>query len=154
MAGSDQRYRVEVTPAAARQLFAQSEPPDGVFCVTDLLAMGFMDTARHEFGVSVPEDLCIVGFDDIDQADWTSYSLTTFRQPLELVAERIAELLQSDGPPLEGPVSVQPALVWRRSVRPKTRGRANSGKGKTSGGTTPTPRMATTRAAERVTTSG
>jgi DNA-binding LacI/PurR family transcriptional regulator len=122
---------------AARQLFAQSEPPDGVFCVTDLLAMGFMDTARHEFGVSVPEELCIVGFDDIDQADWTSYSLTTFRQPLELVAERIAELLQSDGPPLEGPVSVQPALVWRRSVRPKTRGRANSGKGKTSGGTTP-----------------
>jgi DNA-binding LacI/PurR family transcriptional regulator len=76
--------------------------------------------------------LVLGAFDDIDQADWTSYSLTTFRQPLELIAERIAGLLQSDGPPVEGPLSVQPALVWRRSVRPKSRGRAGSRKARAS----------------------
>lgn len=64
---------------AARRLFGRSDGPDGVFCVTDLLALGFMDAARHEFGLRIPDDLCVIGFDDIEQADWESYRLTTFR---------------------------------------------------------------------------
>src|SRR5690606_8906055 len=45
---------------AARRVFGRSAPPDGVFCVTDLLALGFMDVARKEFGLTIPQDLCVV----------------------------------------------------------------------------------------------
>lgn len=55
---------------------------DGVFCVTDLLALGFIDAARSKFGRRVPEDISVVGFDDIPQASWSAYRLTTFRQPV------------------------------------------------------------------------
>lgn len=106
---------------AARALLSRAERPDAAFCVTDLLACGFMDAARHEFDLVVPDDLCVVGFDDIEQAGWASYNLTTFRQPIERIATHIAELL-ANGPatavPPE-PVRFQADPVWRRSVRPR-----------------------------------
>jgi len=55
---------------------------DGVFCVTDLLALGFLDAARFERGRRVPDDVSVIGFDDIPQAAWGAYRLTTFRQPI------------------------------------------------------------------------
>ena len=55
---------------------------DGVFCVTDLLALGFLDAARTERGRRIPDDLSVIGFDDIPQAAWDAYRLTTFRQPV------------------------------------------------------------------------
>ncbi len=82
------------TGVAAARVAARLVPsPRGVFCVTDLLALGFMDVARREFERRIPDDLCIVGFDDIPQAGWMSYELTTFRQPLEAMAERILAIL-------------------------------------------------------------
>lgn len=106
---------------AARQVFSRSVVPDGVFCVTDLIALGFMDIATHSFGLSVPRDLCIIGFDDIEQAGWESYNLTTFRQPLEEMAEYIVRLLTDDtSADLAGEVrSFQPTPIWRNSVRPR-----------------------------------
>jgi DNA-binding LacI/PurR family transcriptional regulator len=105
---------------AARQLFARADPPDGAFCVTDLLACGFMDSARHEFGVGIPDDLCVVGHDDIEQAGWESYNLTTFRQPIEQIAEQISALLVRETIPLRPePLTFQPLPVWRKSVRPR-----------------------------------
>ena len=102
---------------AARRLFSRSNSPDGVFCVTDLLALGFMDAARHEFGLDVPRDLCVVGFDDIEQANWESYRLTTFRQPAAEMVDHIAMLLNSDG--IVGERRVFAASpVWRKTVRP------------------------------------
>lgn len=105
---------------AAKRVFARSEPPDGVFCVTDLLALGFMDGARCEFGLRIPEDLCVIGFDNIDQASWESYRLTTFEQPLEKIASHVVALL-TDADDLAEPLAnavFEPTAVWRRSVRP------------------------------------
>jgi DNA-binding LacI/PurR family transcriptional regulator len=103
---------------AARRLFGRSNSPDGVFCVTDLLAMGFMDTARHEFGLRIPQDLCVVGFDDIEEADWQAYCLTTFSQPLEAMADYVVALVLD--PTLAGAERriFEPVPVWRKSVRP------------------------------------
>lgn len=98
----------------ARQLFASARRPDGVFCVTDLLALGFMDAARQEFGRRIPDDLCVIGFDDIPQAAWSAYQLTTFRQPLDTMVERIIAILAG----ANGAVSLAAPTVWRRSVRP------------------------------------
>jgi DNA-binding LacI/PurR family transcriptional regulator len=106
---------------AARAMLSRADRPDGAFCVTDLLACGFMDAARHEFGLRIPDDFCIVGFDDIEQAGWASYELTTFRQPIERMADQIAHLLSSQAPvdPDPKPHYLQAEPVWRRSVRPK-----------------------------------
>ena len=102
---------------AARRLFSRSNSPDGVFCVTDLLALGFMDAARQEFGLDVPRYLCVVGFDDIEQANWESYRLTTFLQPAAEMVDQIAALLTSDGAVAERRV-FGASPVWRKTVRP------------------------------------
>lgn len=106
---------------AARRLFGRSQAPDGVFCVTDLLALGFMDVARQEFGLSVPDDLCVVGFDDIEQAGWASYQLTTFRQPLDPMADEVVDLLLQPQRAVTERRMIEPIPVWRRSVRPGPR---------------------------------
>jgi DNA-binding LacI/PurR family transcriptional regulator len=103
---------------AARRLFGRSEGPDGVFCVTDLIALGFMDAARHEFGLRIPDDLCVIGFDDIEQADWESYRLTTFRQPVAQMADHVVGRLGGAIAASPGRVVMQPEPVWRKSVRP------------------------------------
>ncbi len=103
---------------AARRLFSRSNGPDGVFCVTDLLALGFMDAARHEFGLDIPKDLCVVGFDDIEQANWESYRLTTFSQPAVEMVDHIAALLTADSPDASQRRVFTASPVWRKTVRP------------------------------------
>jgi len=103
---------------SARQIFGRSQAPDGVFCVTDLLALGFMDAARHEFGIRIPDDLCIVGFDDIEQASWQSYKLTTFAQPLTAMATHVVDLLLDPDTAGSERRLFEPVPVWRKSVRP------------------------------------
>ncbi|KKB09119.1 substrate-binding domain-containing protein [Devosia chinhatensis] len=103
---------------AGRRAFGRSNSPDGVFCVTDLLALGFMDAAVHEFGLRIPDDLCVVGFDDIEQADWQSYRLTTFAQPLKAMADQVLELLQAPDSAGSGRILFEPIPRWRQSVRP------------------------------------
>lgn len=102
---------------SGRRLFGRSQAPDGVFCVTDLLALGLMDAARHEFGLGIPEDLCVVGFDDIEEADWHSYRLTTFAQPLAAMADHVVALLTRPDAGAERRI-FEPLPVWRKSVRP------------------------------------
>lgn len=103
---------------AARRIFGRSDSPDGVFCVTDLLALGFMDAARHEFKKSIPDDLCVIGFDDIDEGAWLSYGLTTFGQPLAAMADHVLELLGDGHEPAAERRVFEPVPVWRRTVRP------------------------------------
>lgn len=103
---------------AARMLLPRSDRPDAAFCVTDLLACGFMDAARNEFGMEIPQDLCVIGFDDIEQAGWSSYNLTTFRQPIDRIADAIVELVNREGEPQQ-PLALQADPVWRKSVRPR-----------------------------------
>ena len=95
--------------------------PDGVFCVTDLIACGFMDTARNLFRLRIPDELCVIGFDDIEQAGWMSYDLTTFAPPMDELAERIIELIERpEGTgPEGGRILLKANLVWRSTVRPR-----------------------------------
>lgn len=78
------------------RLLELSRPPDAVFCVNDVLALGAIDGARS-VGIEVPSDLWVVGYDDIEMAGWDAYELTTVRQPIvdmallatRLLAERL-----------------------------------------------------------------
>ena len=105
---------------AARMAFSQSLTPDAAFCLTDLLALGFMDSARLDFGLKIPDDLCLIGFDDIDQAAWGSYQLTTFRQPISEIAKQIVKLVIDEPHHDTGRELKLAALpVWRNTVRPR-----------------------------------
>lgn len=74
--------------AAARALLGVAKNrPDGVFCATDLMACGFLDIARGQFGLRVPEDIQVIGFDDIPMAGLDAYALTTIRQDLGGLAQ-------------------------------------------------------------------
>lgn len=78
--------------AAARHLLGLDRPPTAVFCVNDLTAMGAIDGARS-LGRQVPDDIWVVGYDDIAMASWESYDLTTIRQPITEMAELAVRLL-------------------------------------------------------------
>lgn len=95
-----------------------SPRPDGAFCLSDLIALGFIDAARGYHRLSVPDDIAVVGFDDIPQAHWKGYDLTTFRQSPDDVADAILHLMQSreenpDGPPEQ--ITLPATLVARSS---------------------------------------
>ncbi len=63
-----------------REILTRGDRPEAIFCATDNLAMAVMDVARIEYGLSIPRDLQVIGFDNIPQSEWLSYQLTTFSQ--------------------------------------------------------------------------
>lgn len=88
------KYSYTSGAEAARRLLAREDRPDAIFCADDTMALGTMDVARYEFGLRIPEDLSVVGFDDIPMASWPTYSLTTVRQPVERMLDATMELLE------------------------------------------------------------
>lgn len=93
---------------------------DGAFCVTDLLALGFLDAARLDRGRRVPDDLSVIGFDDIPQAAWHAYQLTTFRQPVQLLTDQVMQFIRQRAETPAAPrnvVTLPATLVVRATVR-------------------------------------
>lgn len=68
---------------------------DGLFCVNDYLACGVVDGLGRKAGPKLPGELKLIGLDDIPQAAWEAYSLTTIRQPCDIQAEQAVQLLIS-----------------------------------------------------------
>ena len=66
---------------------------DGLFCATDLMALGALDALRLDLGMAVPDQIQVLGFDDIEQASWASYNLSTIRQDIVSQAEIVVRLL-------------------------------------------------------------
>ncbi len=113
------RYSYESGYEAARRLLERDDPPDAIFCASDIIALGALDLAR-ERGVRVPDDLSIVGFDDIPMARWSAYALTTIRQPVDaMIAATLALLQERRAAPDAPPVTklFPGALVERGSAR-------------------------------------
>ncbi|MER5741051.1 MULTISPECIES: LacI family DNA-binding transcriptional regulator [unclassified Streptomyces] len=104
----------------ARELLALPEPPTAVFAGSDQQAMGVYEAARQG-GLRIPQDLSVVGFDDLPMCDWLSPPLTTVRQPLEemgrVAARTLFQLL--DGQPLVSPrMELSTELKVRLSTAP------------------------------------
>ncbi len=81
---------------AGLDLLRSPNRPTAVFTGNDLQALGLYEAAR-ELGLRIPEDLSIVGFDDLPIARWVGPPLTTVRQPLMEMAETAAKLVLSLG---------------------------------------------------------
>ncbi len=73
-------------------LLRSSNPPTAIFAGSDLQALGVLDAAR-QIGLRVPEELSIVGYDDLQLARWSSPALTTVHQPLIQMAEEATRMV-------------------------------------------------------------
>jgi LacI family transcriptional regulator len=97
----------------------QEDRPDAVFAANDLLAIGLLQTLILDRGLSVPGDIAIVGYDDVDFAASTVVPLTTIRQPRESLARAALELLEEEISGSEhhqhGRHLLQPELIVRAS---------------------------------------
>ncbi|NUR26408.1 MAG: LacI family DNA-binding transcriptional regulator [Catenulispora sp.] len=107
---------------AGERLLARRTLPDAVFCANDLLALGLLQSMVRA-GVVVPDDLAIVGYDDIDFAAAAAVPLSSVRQPREQLGRTAAELVISESfhqDAHEHPhVLISPELVVRESSRPR-----------------------------------
>lgn len=128
----DQRYvrlgphAREVARQLAVELLLQPEPPTAIFAHSDTQALGVLEAAEC-LGRQVPDDLSVVGFDDIEAARVAG--LTTVHQPLHesgrLGARRLLALLEGESDPDDERVELRLGLVERRSTQsPKGRRRA------------------------------
>ncbi|WP_312153534.1 LacI family DNA-binding transcriptional regulator [Lelliottia nimipressuralis] len=117
-------YDAQQTTRAAYSLFTKTPAPDAIFVANDHMAVMVMDVARYEFGLRVPEDLSIIGYDDIGPSGWPSYALTSASQPVEAMVTATVELLmkQIDSGNIEPEQITLPGmLVVRHSARrPRT----------------------------------
>jgi LacI family transcriptional regulator len=102
---------------ALRQLLAGGAPFSALFAHNDQMAIGAMRALR-EAGKRIPQDVAVVGFDDIPAAEYAEPPLTTIRQPMREVGAVAARLLiqsiEQDEPP-RGEVLLQPELIRRES---------------------------------------
>lgn len=120
-------YDFEEAKAAARSLFAVKavHRPDAVFVANDHMAIAVMDTLRIELGLRVPQDVSVVGFDDVKQAAWGSYQLSSVVQDADAMIEATVGLLmeEMDGANQNRAVVLPTRLVLRASSAPRTQTR-------------------------------
>jgi LacI family transcriptional regulator len=105
---------------AARAMFDRDDPPEAVFVTNDHMAFAVMDVLRFELGISIPDDVSVVGYDDVQIAAWPSYALTTVRQRANEMVAKTIELLMTrienvDAPPQR--ICIDGPLIIRGSAR-------------------------------------
>jgi LacI family xylobiose transport system transcriptional regulator len=101
------------------ELLSMPHPPTAIFASSDLTALGVYEAARA-LGVDIPSDLSIVGYDDLQIAQWVGPPLTTVRQPLTEMAEEATRLvirLRNDGADDNLRLDLATRLVVRESTR-------------------------------------
>ena len=118
-------YQFATAQEAARRMFAGADHPDAVFVANDHMAFAAMDVLRFEIGLRIPDDVSVIGFDDVPPAAWRAYDLTTVRQEASaMVAETvnmlIANIENPDTPPRN--VCLSARLIARTSARIPKRG--------------------------------
>ena len=115
----DGSYTYEGGFKAARNLLSDHSSLDSIFCGNDISAFGAIDAIKSA-GKRVPEDVSVIGFDDVTMAGWPSYSLTTWQQPVEAMIENTVSLLvnglhdEGDSPQT---IELKGKLVERGSVK-------------------------------------
>lgn len=114
-----ERLDVAAGRDAGARLLGLVPRPTAVFCANDLLALGVLQ-ALYAAGVRVPQDIAIVGYDDIEFAAAAAVPLTSVRQPAVVMGRLAAELLleesdDEDGTHEHRSVVLQPELVVRAS---------------------------------------
>ena len=109
------------TEEAARALFDRpaADRPDAVFVANDYMALRAMSVLRSGLGLRMPQDVAVMGFDDVPLAAAPEYKLTTLRQPLDQMIEHAVRIvmtaLERPGAPPER-IALAPTLMRRAST--------------------------------------
>ena len=112
-------FRLESGREAMRTLLALDHPPDAVFAANDMMALGAMSVVR-EAGLRVPDDVALVGFDNVPMTELITPGLTTMAMPMSELGDAAARLLGAlirlgaDHTPVRNTFSA--ALVTRAST--------------------------------------
>src|SRR5437773_6128250 len=117
-------FSIESGAVAAERLLGRRERPTAIFCFNDEMAMGVIQTARRRT-LRVPDDLSVVGFDDIRFARCLDPPLTTVAQPMRAIGEGTVRLLLhilSGAPEPPGSVTLPHTLTVRSSTAPPRAG--------------------------------
>ena len=117
-------YDFDRAAIATQELFgslvASRERPDALFVASDHMAFAAIDTLRGALGLRVPEDVSVVGFDNVPQADWGAYRLTTVQQDagrmIEATVQMLLQQLEDDAVTRDH-VVVPTRLVVRSSAK-------------------------------------
>lgn len=86
-------YDRDIAAQKTREIMAKANPPEAIFVGNDHMAFAVMDVLRHELGLRIPDDVAVVGYDDVPLAAWPAYSLTTVRQPVNRMVEATVETI-------------------------------------------------------------
>ena len=114
------RFHVAEGIDRGRALLRLPDRPTAIFAGNDLQALGVYQAAR-EARLHIPEDLSVVGFDDLPVTQWVSPPMTTIRQPLVEMAEEAAEMviaIARGEPPAQPRVELATELIVRESTAP------------------------------------
>jgi DNA-binding LacI/PurR family transcriptional regulator len=116
----DGQYGRAEASEAARRMMAMDAPPDAIFVGNDHMAFAVMDTLRFELGLRVPDEVSVVGYDDVPLASWGAYDLTTLRQPLRrmvgaTVDTLLAQIEDAEAEPRK--IAIDGPLILRGSAR-------------------------------------
>ena len=113
-------YTFEGAQQATRRLFTNPSRPDAIFVANDHMAIATMDVLRHELGLRVPEDVSVVSYDDVPQAAWPSYAITSVRQPTGRMIRATIDMLIArieEGDDVPRQTSFAGPLIIRKSAR-------------------------------------
>ena len=117
-------FNVDEARQAAHKMFSGDKIPDAVFVASDHMAFAVMDVLRFEIGLKIPEQVSVVGYDDVPVSSWPAYDLTTVRQPANrMVAETVSMILECIENKKTKPrqIKIDGPLIMRGSTRITTK---------------------------------
>jgi DNA-binding LacI/PurR family transcriptional regulator len=115
----DGMYSRDTAASVARDLVQGADRPDAIFVGNDHMAFAVMDELRFGLGLRVPEDISVIGYDDVPMAAWPAYALTTIRQPVNrMVCATVDAILdQIEGDAVPRKIRIDGPLMIRTSAR-------------------------------------
>ena len=115
----DGMYDRDTAAAVARDLCAGPDRPDALFVGNDHMAFAVMDALRFGLGLAVPDDISVIGYDDVPMAAWPAYGLTTIRQPVNRMVTATVEAIlgQIEGTATPQKTRIDGPLMVRASAR-------------------------------------
>ena len=117
-------FNVDEARQAAHKMFSGDKIPDAVFVASDHMAFAVMDVLRFEIGLKIPEQVSVVGYDDVPVSSWPAYDLTTVRQPANrMIAETVSMILECIENKKTKPrqIKIDGPLIMRGSTRMTTK---------------------------------
>lgn len=115
----DGMFTRQAAAGAARTIIAEHKP-DAIFVGNDHMAFAVLDVVRWELCLDVPGDISIVGYDDVPEAGWAAYDLTTVRQPVNRMVEATVDTIlgeiETRGRPTQK-TEIDGPLIVRGSAR-------------------------------------